>query len=94
MNQYAMDSQEVVRLLEEAARTQALVVLTWRGSSGWCTAKAKLLEGRADEIHWDTACSRCAIMLRTGPDVGCVTYDDEAGERFRASRRKGAGKDG
>ena len=51
-------------------------------------AKKLLVDGRADEIHWDTACSRCAIMLRTGPDVGCVTFDPEAGERFRASRRK------
>ena len=52
----------------------------------------KLLEGRTDEIHWDTACSRCAIMLRSDLEVGCVTFDEEAGERFRAMRRGGVGR--
>lgn len=34
-----------------------------------------LLSGRADEIHWDTACNRCAVALRTGHPARCATYD-------------------
>ncbi len=48
----------------------------------------KLLEGQAGEILWDDACSRCAIALRSGIPVGCVTHDRVAKERFREMRRR------
>jgi 2,4-dienoyl-CoA reductase-like NADH-dependent reductase (Old Yellow Enzyme family) len=48
---------------------------------------AKLLEGRFEEILWDTSCNRCAIALRSGIPVGCVTYDPAAKERFLEMRR-------
>jgi len=48
---------------------------------------SKLLTGRFDEIAWDTSCNRCAIALRSGIPVGCVTHDPAARKRFLELRR-------
>ncbi|MEN8148901.1 MAG: hypothetical protein ABFS86_03705 [Planctomycetota bacterium] len=49
---------------------------------------AKLIEGRFDEILWDTTCNRCAVALRSGIPAGCVTFDPAAKERYREMRRE------